>query len=41
MRSAWFSRAEVEQMIVEGTIADAKSCAAYALLLLHEQTTHR
>lgn len=41
MRSAWFSRAEVEQMIVEGTIADAKSCAAYAFLLLHEQTTHR
>ncbi|WP_310962721.1 NUDIX hydrolase [Nocardioides terrisoli] len=33
MRSAWFTRAEVEQMIVDGSLADAKSLAAYALLL--------
>ena len=34
MRSAWFSRAEVERMINDGTITDAKSTAAYTLLLL-------
>jgi len=40
MRSAWFTRADVERMISLGTITDAKSCAAYTLLLLHEQTSH-
>ena len=35
MRSAWFTRSHVERMIREGTITDAKSTAAYALLLLH------
>ena len=35
MRSAWFTRAEVERMIGDGTITDAKSVAAYTLLLLH------
>ncbi len=39
MRSAWFSRTDVERMIVDGTMTDAKSAAAYALLLLHEQTS--
>lgn len=34
MRSAWFSRAEVEQMIRCGEIADAQSVAAYGLFLL-------
>jgi 8-oxo-dGDP phosphatase len=34
MRSAWFTRAEVERMIKDGTICDAKSLAAYTLLLL-------
>ena len=34
MRSAWFTRADVERMIVDGTITDAKSTAAYTLLLL-------
>ena len=34
MRSAWFSRAEVEQMIRDGVITDAQSIAAWALLLL-------
>lgn len=34
MRSAWFSRAAVEQMIRGGVIADAQSIAAYALFLL-------
>ena len=34
MHSAWFSRGEVEQMIVEGEITDAQSIAAWALFLL-------
>jgi 8-oxo-dGTP pyrophosphatase MutT (NUDIX family) len=34
MRSAWFSRGEVEQMIVEGEITDAQSIAAWSLFLL-------
>jgi 8-oxo-dGDP phosphatase len=38
MRSAWFSRSEVERFITDGTISDAKSIAAYALLLLRETT---
>jgi 8-oxo-dGTP pyrophosphatase MutT (NUDIX family) len=40
MRSAWFIRADVERMISDGTITDAKSIAAYTLLLLHGQTPH-
>lgn len=39
MRSAWFSRDDVERMIQDGTITDSKSTAAYALLLLHEHAT--
>ena len=35
MRSAWFTRAVVEQMINDGTITDTKSIAAYTLLLLN------
>jgi hypothetical protein len=35
MRSAWFSRTDVERMIADGTVTDSKSIAAYALLLLH------
>ncbi len=34
MRSAWFSRDELEQMIRSGVIADAQSVAAYGLFLL-------
>lgn len=34
MRSAWFTRDQVECMIKDGTISDAKTVAAYALLLL-------
>ncbi|GFG67387.1 ADP-ribose pyrophosphatase [Mycobacterium kubicae] len=34
MRSDWFSRDEVEQMMRSGVIADAQSIAAYALFLL-------
>jgi 8-oxo-dGTP pyrophosphatase MutT (NUDIX family) len=34
LRSAWFDRVEVERMIVGGTITDAKSLAAYSLVLL-------
>lgn len=37
MASAWFTRSELEQMIGAGTITDAKTMAAYALLLLHER----
>jgi 8-oxo-dGTP pyrophosphatase MutT (NUDIX family) len=37
MRSAWFTRAEVERMIVGGAMTDAKSTAAYSLLGLHER----
>jgi len=36
MQSAWFSRADVAQMIADGTLTDAKSVAAYALLRLGE-----
>ena len=39
LRSAWFARAEVEQMARDGRLSDAKSLAAYALLLLHERAT--
>jgi ADP-ribose pyrophosphatase len=35
MRSAWFSREDVEQMIRSGVIVDSQSIAAYALFLLH------
>ncbi|MCV7280348.1 NUDIX hydrolase [Mycolicibacterium flavescens] len=34
MHSAWFARAEVEQMMRDGVITDAQSIAAWALLLL-------
>ena len=34
MRSAWFTRADVERMITDGTISDGKTLAAYTLLLL-------
>ncbi|KRE29252.1 ADP-ribose pyrophosphatase [Mycobacterium sp. Soil538] len=34
MRSAWFDRAEIEQMMREGVITDAQSMAAWTLLLL-------
>jgi 8-oxo-dGTP pyrophosphatase MutT (NUDIX family) len=34
MRSAWFERAEIEQMMREGVITDAQSMAAWTLLLL-------
>lgn len=35
MRSAWFTRSDVERMLLDGTLTDAKSAAAYALVLLH------
>ncbi|MGV9297361.1 NUDIX domain-containing protein [Amycolatopsis sp. NPDC003676] len=37
MRTAWFSRTEVEKMISTGEFSDAQSVAAYTLLLLHER----
>jgi 8-oxo-dGDP phosphatase len=36
MTSTWFSRADVEQMIRDGAITDARTVAAYALLLMGE-----
>jgi 8-oxo-dGTP pyrophosphatase MutT (NUDIX family) len=38
MRSAWFTRAQVEAMILAGEITDAQSIAAYAQLLLVEKS---
>jgi ADP-ribose pyrophosphatase len=37
MRSEWFSREDVEQMIRSGVIADAQSIAAYGLFLLRRR----
>jgi 8-oxo-dGDP phosphatase len=37
MHSEWFSRADVERMMREGTITDAQSIAAWALFLLSER----
>ncbi|WP_431306161.1 NUDIX domain-containing protein [Mycobacterium hubeiense] len=41
MHSAWFSRAEVERMMLDGDITDAQSIAAWALLLLTERDAAR
>jgi 8-oxo-dGTP pyrophosphatase MutT (NUDIX family) len=38
MRSAWFSRGEVERMITDGEITDAQTIAAYGLMLLRERS---
>jgi 8-oxo-dGTP pyrophosphatase MutT (NUDIX family) len=38
MQPAWCTRDDVERMVIDGTITDAKSLAAYALLLLREAT---
>jgi ADP-ribose pyrophosphatase len=37
MRSEWFSREDVEEMIRSGVIADAQSIAAYGLFLLRQR----
>ena len=37
MHSEWFTRAEVEQMILDGDITDAQSIAAWAQVLLTER----
>jgi hypothetical protein len=34
MHSEWFTREQVEGMIIDGTITDAQTIAAWALLLL-------
>jgi 8-oxo-dGTP pyrophosphatase MutT (NUDIX family) len=39
MQSAWFSRAELERMIVDGDITDAQSIAAWTLFLLSSQSS--
>jgi len=38
MRSAWFTRTELERMITDGEITDAQTIAAYGLLLLRERS---
>lgn len=38
MESGWFARDHVQRMIKDGVITDARTCAAYTLLFLHEQT---
>ncbi len=38
LRSAWFSREQIETMMRSGEITDAQSIAAWTLLLLHERT---
>jgi 8-oxo-dGDP phosphatase len=40
MHSEWFSREQVERMIVDGEITDAQSIAAWALFLLCPRPTH-
>ncbi|UGT54353.1 NUDIX domain-containing protein [Nocardia asteroides] len=37
MRTAWFSRARFEAMILRGEIIDAHAVAGYGLLLMHER----
>lgn len=37
MTSAWFDRAEIEQMMTDGAITDAQSLAAWTLLQLHDR----
>ncbi len=37
MRSAWFTRAEVEEMMRDGVITDAQTLAAWTLMLLAER----
>jgi 8-oxo-dGTP pyrophosphatase MutT (NUDIX family) len=37
MRSAWFSRDELEKMILTGEVTDAQSIAAFAQLMLYER----
>lgn len=39
MQSSWFTRGDVERMINDGAITDAKSIAAYALLLIREMSS--
>ncbi len=41
LEAAWFTREHLEQMIADGSVTDAKTCAAYALLLLHERRRRR
>jgi 8-oxo-dGTP pyrophosphatase MutT (NUDIX family) len=38
LRSAWFSRDDVEKMMRSGEITDAQTLAAWTLLMLHERT---
>ena len=40
MESAWFQRTEVEHLIRDGVICDAKTVAAYALLMLGTASQH-
>jgi urease accessory protein UreF len=37
MRSEWFSRSDIEQMMRDGEITDAQSLAAWTLFLLSQR----
>jgi 8-oxo-dGTP pyrophosphatase MutT (NUDIX family) len=37
MRSAWWTRDELDDAVRQGRVSDSQSLAAYALLLLHER----
>ncbi len=37
MRSAWFTRAQVEKMMRDGVMTDAQSMAAWTLMVLSER----
>jgi 8-oxo-dGTP pyrophosphatase MutT (NUDIX family) len=37
MRSAWWTRHELDDAVRQGRVSDSQSLAAYALLLLHER----
>lgn len=37
LRSAWFTRAQLETMLGDGSVTDARTLAAYLLLDLHER----
>lgn len=41
MRSAWWTRHELEDAVRDGRVSDSQSLAAYALLMLHERGVSR
>ena len=39
MRAGWFTQSDIEEMVRDGAFTDAKSLAAYALLLMHTRVS--